>query len=159
MIKLLDFDTILQVWQTHLWPNRVSPIETNSAMIYLGGIDGRSMNTNATFFGYYLNNHLAGVNSGHLCGDNTYRSRGLYVFPEYRSMGIGSKLLMATIQQGEVEEATLVWSLPRKTSWNTYRRAGFTKTSDWFKTETSDENAYCAFNLDSSQKSSINTSE
>jgi GNAT superfamily N-acetyltransferase len=147
MIKLIDFATILQVWQKNLWPNRVSAIESNSAMIYLGGIEGKNMLTTPTFFGYFHDNNLAGVNSGHLCADNSYRSRGLYVFPEYRGMGIGSKLLTATIQQAEVEEATLVWSLPRRTSWNTYRRAGFTQTSDWFKTETSDENAYCAFDL------------
>lgn len=147
MIKLIDFATILQVWQKNLWPNRVSAIESNSAMIYLGGIEGKNMLTTPIFFGYFHENDLAGVNSGHLCADNSYRSRGLYVFPEYRGMGIGSKLLTATIQQAEVEEATLVWSLPRRTSWNTYRRAGFTQTSDWFKTETSDENAYCAFDL------------
>ena len=169
MIKLIDFATILQVWQKNLWPNRVSAIESNSAMIYLGGIEGKNMLTTPTFFGYFHENDLAGVNSGHLCADNSYRSRGLYVFPEYRGiiyyqcpyhdirglyvfpeyrgMGIGSKLLTATIQQAETEEATLVWSLPRRTSWNTYRRAGFTQTSDWFKTETSDENAYCAFDL------------
>lgn len=147
MIKLIDFATILQVWQKNLWPNRVSAIESNSAMIYLGGIEGKNMLTTPTFFGYFHENDLAGVNSGHLCADNSYRSRGLYVFPEYRGMGIGSKLLTATIQQAETEEATLVWSLPRRTSWNTYRRAGFTQTSDWFKTETSDENAYCTFDL------------
>ena len=147
MIKLIDFATIFQIWQKYLWPDRASPIETNSAMIYLGGIEGKNMLTTPTFFGYFHENNLAGVNSGHLCADNTYRSRGLYVFPEYRGMGIGSKLLTATIQQAEVEEAKLVWSLPRRTSWYTYRRAGFTQTSDWFKTETSDENAYCAFDL------------
>lgn len=145
MIQEIDWKIIQPVWSQHLWPNRSSPIETNSAMIYLNGIDMKNMEYIPTFFGYFHIDRLAGVNSGHMCADGTYRSRGLYVFPEYRGMGIGSKLLTATIDRAKNLNAKLVWSLPRKTSWSTYRRAGFVLTSEWHETETSAHNAYCAF--------------
>lgn len=145
MIQTIDWDTICDIWTNNLWPKRTSAIETNSAMIYLGGIDIKNMQTVPTFFGYYHLDLLAGVNSGHMCADGTYRSRGLYVFPEFRGMGIGSQLLTATVNQAKTLNAKLVWSLPRKTSWSTYRRAGFVLTSEWHETETSTHNAYCAF--------------
>ena len=147
MIKIIDWPTILNIWENFLWPNRVSAIETNSAMVYLHGYDMKNMSTTPTFYGYELDGKIVGVNSGHLCGDNSYRSRGLYVFPEYRNRGIGVKLLSATIKQADAEKANMVWSLPRKTSWNTYSKAGFILSSAWHPTETSDENAYCMVNL------------
>jgi GNAT superfamily N-acetyltransferase len=147
MIQKIDWQIIQLVWEKYLWPNRTSAIETNSAMVYLGGIDMENMNTSPIFFGYYYYNLLAGVNSGHMCHDGTYRSRGLYVFPEYRGMGIGSSLLTATLKEAKKLNASLVWSLPRKTSWSTYHRVGFTLSSEWKKTETSSENAYCKFQI------------
>lgn len=149
MILEIDWETIQPIWTKNLWPNRTSAIETTSAMVYLGGIDGMNMHYPPLFLGYYHLDLLAGVNSGHMCADGTYRSRGLYVFPEFRGMGIGSQLLTATVNQAKTLNAKLVWSLPRKTSWSTYRRAGFTLASEWHETETSTHNAYCVFYLNS----------
>ena len=147
MIKIISWDEIKEVWANHLWADRKSPIESNSAMSYLGGYSSYNMNTNPTFFGYYVNYDLAGVNSGHICENNQYRSRGLYVFDKYRNKGIGVQLLMATISQAKNESASMIWSLPRYTSWKTYEKSGFTLSSDWFETETSDKNAYCILKL------------
>lgn len=143
MIKKISFDQIFDVWSTHLWPNRTSPIETNSAMIFLGGYDMRNMNSSPTFLGYEIDGKIVGVNSGHKCFDNSYRSRGVYVFPEFRKKNIGVQLLVATIEQGKSEGCNMVWSYPRRTSWNTYSSAGFVLASDWESSETSDANAYC----------------
>ena len=56
-------------------------------------------------------------------------------------------LLTATIEHAKKVNCDFVWSLPRKTSWGTYRRAGFTLSSEWQETETSAHNAYCIFHI------------
>jgi len=147
MIEIITWDMIENVWKLHLWPTRKSKIETNSAMCYQAGYDMFNMTTKPTFFGYYVDNKLVGVNSGHSCNNNMYRSRGLWVFPEYRKKGIGKQLLLATIEQAKNENTDSIWSYPKRTSWKTYESAGFRVTSEWAPSETSEENAYCIMEL------------
>jgi len=145
VIETITFEEILPIWRDYLWPDRVSPIESNSAMVYLvGGYDSFNMQTAPTFFAYKVDGKIAGVNSGHMCARKQYRSRGLYVFEEFRGMGIGTRLLLATIQQGKKESATMCWSYPRNTSWTTYHHAGFKLTSEYIEGETG-YNAYCIY--------------
>jgi GNAT superfamily N-acetyltransferase len=143
MIEIITWAEILDIWSTKLWPNRVSPIQPNSAMCYLQGHDMFNMQAQPTFFAYKINGNIVGVNSGHATNNNTYRSRGLWVDTNFRNQGIGKQLLLATINQAVNENSNMIWSLPRQTSWNTYKSAGFELGSSWFKTETSDNNAYC----------------
>ena len=147
MITTITFDEVLPIWNTHLWPERESSIDTTSAMCYLGGYDLVNMDSMPTFFAYVLEGEIAGVNSGHMCKDRQYRSRGLYVFDKFRGKGIGTLLLTATIEQAKVENAVLCWSYPRKSSWKSYLAAGFELSSDWELSETSEANAYCVIKL------------
>ena len=147
MIKIISFDEILPIWRDYLWPERHSSIDPNSAMCFLGEYDLVNMTNAPTFFAYIIDGEIAGVNSGHMCKDNHYRSRGLYVFPDFRGKGIGTILLKATIAQAMVEGAVLCWSYPKKTSWKSYLAAGFELASDWEGSETSDANAYCKIDL------------
>lgn len=142
MIKKITFEEIYPVWKNYLWPERTSAIEPQSAMLFLSGYDLKNFDYPSTFFGYFLEDILVGVNSGHLCIDRSYRSRGLFVMPEYRGKGIGKNLLIETIKQGIEEKAKFIWSLPRRTSWNTYAAAGFDLVTEWQETETS-INAFC----------------
>jgi GNAT superfamily N-acetyltransferase len=142
MVFQTTFDMIYPIWAEHLWPTRVSNIESHSAMLLLGGIDIRNFNYKATYFFYMVDDIIAGCNSGHLCVDNTYRSRGLYVFPEYRNKGIGMRLLLATINQAKIEHANSIWSYPKEKAFSTYRNAGFTLVSDYEPSELG-QNAYC----------------
>jgi GNAT superfamily N-acetyltransferase len=146
MIERISFDEIFTIWQNQLWPNRKSKIESNSAMLFLGEYTLENFNYKPTFFAFKKDNRIAGVNSGHRCYDNSYRSRGLYVFPEFRNLGIGTLLLKETINQGILENAKFVWSLPRKESWSAYNKAGFSLSSEWHDTETG-LNAYCKRDL------------
>ncbi len=139
----MQFNEVLEVWSILLWPNRTSEITPTSAMTYLGGYDYENMKDEPTFFGYHVDDVLVGINSGHKTINNTYRSRGLYVFPEYRGRGIGVELLTATINQAKLEGCNMCWSYPKHSSWSTYQKAGFMLSSDWEKSETSDRNAYC----------------
>lgn len=142
MIFKISFDNIYPIWRDYLWFDRTSPIEPNSAMLYKGKYDLKNMHFQPTFYAFKLNNDIVGVNSGHMCVGNNYRSRGLYVFPEFRKLGIGTELLLATIEQGLTEGASFIWSYPRVNSWTTYYSAGFILKSKWSKSETGD-NAYC----------------
>lgn len=146
-IVKISFEEILPIWRDHLWPSRVSDITSNSAMCYMGGYDMLNMETVATFFAIVCDREIAGVNSGHMCNQLSYRSRGLFVFDKYRKMGLGKRLLEATIDQGRKENATMCWSYPRLTSWKTYQSAGFSLSSEWEKSETSEANAYCYIDL------------
>jgi GNAT superfamily N-acetyltransferase len=148
-VKEITFEIINSIWTEKLWPTRVSKIETHSAMCFLGKYDLKNMSYPATYFGYFIDDQLAGVNSGHLCYDNSYRSRGLYVSESYRNLGIGSKLLSAIIEQGSKEKANFVWSYPKQSAWKCYQKVGFTLASDWHQSE-NDINAYCFLDLDSS---------
>jgi GNAT superfamily N-acetyltransferase len=144
LIETITFEEILPIWRNHLWPDRTSPIESNSAMCYKDGYDMFNMNTIPTFFAYKINNEIAGVNSGHMCKDNQYRSRGLFVFEKFRRLGIGTKLLTATIEQGRKEHAHMCWSYPRDTSWKTYSSAEFLLDGEFSISETGN-NAYCYY--------------
>jgi GNAT superfamily N-acetyltransferase len=119
-------------------------------MCYLKGYDMANMQSIPTFYGYIINDFIAGVNSGHACpNQNNYRSRGLWVDLNYRGQGIGQNLLKATIGQGHKEGYDQIWSYPRQTSWSTYSAVGFELTSDWASSETSEANAYCLYSLPS----------
>lgn len=147
MIKTITFDETLPIWEKYLWPERESSIDTTSAMCFLGGYDLVNMESMPTFFAYVIDGEIAGVNSGHMCKDQQYRSRGLYVFDKFRGKGIGTILLKATIEQAKKENAVLCWSYPRESSWKSYLHAGFELASDWEVSETSDANAYCKINI------------
>lgn len=140
-IQSITWDVIYPIWRNYLWPDRLSSIDTHSAMLYLGGHDMSNFIYNPYYIGYYVDDKLVGVNSAHKCIDGSFRSRGLWVHPNHRKKGIGQALLRQIIEfKGN---STFVWSYPRQTSWSTYERVGFKRTSDWQVSETSEANAYC----------------
>ena len=147
MIRPITWSQIKKIWHTRLWPDRTTAIESTSAMCYLSGHDINNMNYDPTFFGYFVHHKIVGVNSGHLCADNSYRSRGLWVDKDYRGNGFGRQLLEAAINRAKLESANFIWSFPRKSSWSTYKSVGFKRTSKYTKSETSDTNAYCILPL------------
>lgn len=146
-LEHISWDAIHNIWKNRLWPERQSEITPNSAMVFLGGHDRDNMDYQPTFWGRVRNGMIIGVNSGHRCSDGSYRSRGLWVAPEYRCNGLGKILLNAVISQAQTEGATYCWSVPRRQSWPAYASVGFRLSSDWFPTETSDFNAFCRIDL------------
>ena len=147
MIQEISFEEIIPLWKNNLWPNRVSPIESHSAMMYNGSIEMKNFDLPIQFHAYMDNNDIVGTNSVHMCADGLARSRGLWVCPNFRQKGIGKHLLLHAIDVARVYNATGIWSYPRKTSWRTYESAGFSLTSDWQTSETSEANAYCYLGL------------
>jgi len=143
----LSFEQISSVWQNHLWPDRESPIESHSAMTwpFEGNPQEYDMNVfnyPATFWGVYIDNKLVGVNSGHKTTDTQYRSRGIWVHPEYRKQGIAQNLFNMTKHQPVLEKTDMIWKKKKKTALPAYTKFGFQTVGDYIKTETSDANIY-----------------
>ena len=148
IIKKINFETILPIWQSTLWLHRQSEIEPMSAMTwpYEGDPDPIDMDIFAnyapTFWGVYDGNKLVGVNSGHRSSEFHYRSRGIWVDPTYRGKSISS-ILFDQIQIQAVDEGCeMLWSIPRKTALKAYTKFGFSTVGDYISTETADANIY-----------------
>jgi GNAT superfamily N-acetyltransferase len=142
MIREISFEIIKQIWEQHLWIDR-HDIVSMSSMLYEGGYNiDIYKKYKPKFFAYYIDEKIVGVNSGHSSSKIHYRSRGLWVSPDYRKKGIGTNLLKHTMIQGKKEDKVYCWSLPRKQSLATYLNAGFEQTSDFFETETNELNCY-----------------
>lgn len=152
MIKIseIDFETILPIWSKFLWPDRKSLIEPQS-LIEFGNYpytyDVKILDYKPIFIGAYCEGALVGVNSGFLTTDLHFRSRGLYVAPEFRGNGIGRILLEHTKKSGRKLGAMWCWSIPRQSSFRTYSSAGFMQYGDFFTTETSDSNCFAYVSL------------
>tara|TARA_B100000212_G_C27331839_1_gene515008 strand:+ start:793 stop:1254 length:462 start_codon:yes stop_codon:yes gene_type:complete len=143
----ISFEDILPIWENKLWPNRESAIEGVSAMTwpYEGNPDPIDMNIfdyQPTFYGVFMDNKLVGVNSGHRTTDTQYRSRGIWVDPDYRKRGVAQLLFVLTEHQARIEECEMMWSIPRKTALTAYTKFGFTTVGDFIVTETADANIY-----------------
>ncbi len=142
MIKELLYNEVHQVWQEFLWPERNNILPMSNMRYKDTAYDNIYKNYKPTFFGYILDDKIVGVNSGHSTSRVHYRSRGLYVMPEYRHNNIGKHLLEYTITLAKAENKKYCWSLPRKVALKTYLNAGFEQTSKFFETETSEQNCY-----------------
>ena len=138
-LRKITWAEILPVWEKHL---SNMTLETNSAMNLLNdrkltedtdnpiwidvhSYDLKNMETTPTFWGAFNNDNLVGVNSGHMCLNKLYRSRGLFVLPEYRNLMIAQKLLMKTVSQASHEKALACWSYPKQSVEKVYRHQGF----------------------------------
>lgn len=144
-IKNLTFSDIFPIWTNNLWGYKAEP---SSCMVY-GNRDQYDMNifnNPVTYFGVFDGDTLMGVNSGFQTDENFYRSRGLWVFPEYRGRGIGNLLLSEVLKQAKKKKIHNVWSYPRKSALRSYLNVGFNQTSDWIYEKDGDRyNCYVLF--------------
>jgi len=132
-IKKSSFSVILTYWKNKLWPNRKSKIEPLSHMTYLGGFDESIYEKyTPSFFIAIENDKIVGVNSGHRTSATSFRSRGIWVDPNYRNRGISQKLFTAIKETAIKENCDKIWSIPRKTALPVYEKFGFNRTSDFF---------------------------
>ena len=141
--EICTFEDVLPIWDKDLWPNRISKIESRSALLWdshlwigFGNVlivkrRKEIWKYEPTFFCIRDNDKIIGVNSGFRTEEGIYRSRGLWVNSEHRGQGLGQQLLEMAIQQGKREKCSWIWSLPRKTALSTYSKSGFYKVGDW----------------------------
>ena len=144
LVERITFEEILPIWRDHLWAGSTIKIETHSAIVFRSNpfeYDIRYFDEPASYFAAVEDGRILGVNSGHATF-GVYRTRGMYVFPEFRGRGVGSQLLLATFKQGVQEGKSSCWGMPRKSAWEFYAQHGFEQVSECFHTETSDQNCY-----------------
>lgn len=130
LIKQIDYETILGAWEK-LWPGRQH--SAYSTMLMSGGYDidipdkfkWRAWGAYDLKYGAVDRARLVGVNAGHKSANREYRTRGLWVDPNYRGQGIAGKLFAQLEQQAENEHARWLWSFPRLPSLPVYMAAGY----------------------------------
>ena len=139
------FDEIHKFWRDGLWPGRKTDIESVNAIVFnryiLETCGNVSISKDWTIFDWSKptffvmkeqeTKKIVGVNSGFKTGDKTYRSRGIYVLPEYRGNRLSRILLENTIQQAKEEQCNLIWSLPRASAMIAYEGVGFRRIPRW----------------------------
>ena len=134
------FEEIYDIWHDQLWPGRISKIESMSSLYWKSP---RTVIKDKTIFKKYTpsfwaikhGDEIIAVISGFKRDERIYRSRGLYVYPDYRGQGLSAILLRQAILQGKKEQCHWIWSLPRKTALSAYQRVGFKKRGKWLDKE------------------------
>ena len=137
------FEEIYDLWNEGLWTNRVSKIESRSSLSWDARLWGEYGNISITkqkeriwkyeptFWAARSEGKLIGVNSGFKTNDDLYRSRGLYVSPEHRGMGVSKMLLKLTINSAKQGGCRIIWTMPRKSALPAYESVGFHKIGGW----------------------------
>jgi GNAT superfamily N-acetyltransferase len=134
-----SFENVADIWARELWPGRISAIEPNSAMKWLGGIDMELMKSNPSFWRVLRTGETVGVLSGHFGGlvegnkglQRSYRTRGLWVSTEVRRQGVAKLLMQAAFNQAADENCFAVWTFPRESSMPFYESVGFRRVGNW----------------------------
>lgn len=141
-IKEIDFNTIEDIWisQKDMWIEKpfIRPIQDNlywDGIQYFGG-KNKLINSlkysNPYYYACFISNKIVGVNSFFKVNNEQCRSRGLYVFPEYRNKGISKLLLNYAIEKNKNKNYKFIWTMPRKEALSSYTSIGFYKTSNFF---------------------------
>lgn len=128
--EIISFEEILPIWKNFLWPIRSSAIEPVSCIQLFGEKDYSILNAIPTFFAVRISGKIVGVNSGFKTSPTLFRSRGIFVFPEYRKLGISTLLFDAVCNQAKLEGCSTVWSMPRLSAVGAYHRFGFKTVSN-----------------------------
>lgn len=135
-VENCNFDIAKKVWSSDLWkdrdPDDIKPVSTMTLDTdYNITYDMEIKHTETYYFVVKYNNNIIGINSGHKCSDDLFRSRGLWTHPDWRKIGIGKLVLEATVRKAKLLGCNRIWSFPRKSSIRAYRSVGFQQKSDW----------------------------
>ncbi len=126
-LEACEFSQILDVWKIHLWPDRKSEIEPIS-LIDENGMINADIRDAAVFFWRIVNvenNQTIGCVSSCQTSPTSMRSRGLWIQPDYRNMGLAKTLMSAIFEKALSLKCLKVWTMPRFSSWPFYQKIGF----------------------------------
>ena len=129
-IRQITWEQTKPIWDTYLWPGRDS--EPVTSMKYLGGYDMAYKAQEPRFIGIEnAQGILVAVNSYVLTHGTEFRSRGLWVDPQFRRLGYAKVLLEYMLDFIATEGGTMVWTMPRRGALEAYESAGFIRTTGW----------------------------
>lgn len=135
------FNDIYEIWASKLWPNRTTQILPLSSMKRGGGYDMSIYLSNPKFLAvldtsFKNERKIVAVNSFFRTDHDEYRSRGLWVDPDYRGQKIGTLIMSETIDRVSrsrpLSEEKILWTIPRQSAMPFYKSCGFVRTSGWF---------------------------
>jgi len=131
-IKEISYSDILPLWEM-LWENRKSKIEPINGMLFNGGYSQEILfKYRPHFLACFDGSKIIGVNSLFQTDAQGYfRSRGLFVLPDYRNQKIGLKLLNESCHFAHKLKGQFIWTLPRKKALPVYLKAGFHTVGEW----------------------------
>jgi GNAT superfamily N-acetyltransferase len=130
VVKRITWDQIRIIWEKFLWPGRndILPI---SCMNFVGGTDvAIKENFCPAHHGIYINNILAGVVSGHKTSNYEYRCRGIYIHKNFRNNKYSAYLFESVEQDAIKNDCAIIWSYPRLSALNAYKKFGFNVAGD-----------------------------
>ena len=141
-VEQVTWEEIRNVWEEHLWPNKKNGVAKANEWTWechknkLGKDKDMAKNVEPTFFGIWSNNKLVAVNSCYISNKNSFwrywRSRGLWVDPEFRNQGYATIILTRSKEYAKENYGSWMWTVPRQSAFKAYHKAGFLQKSDWF---------------------------
>jgi len=142
-VEQVTWEEIFPIWQNELWPERPW-IRSFTTMINNEDHDmsikrkaeGNFGFYNGVFFGVKTTDtgKVVACNSGHQCSKTLFRSRGLYVYPEFTGRGMAHSLLAYTAKFAQDNGFEKIWSLPTEKALPIYNQVGYETMSpveDW----------------------------
>lgn len=118
-----EFEEIIPSWQK-LWPNR--DLNPYSSMLMKGGLDVHIQDKyKHRCWLVELDSKTVGVMAGHKSETYCYRTRGLWVDPDFRGQGVAQQLFSLAQNQAEAENCRWLWSYPRLAALPAYMKAGY----------------------------------
>lgn len=142
-VEEITWPEIFPIWQNLLWPERPH-FDKYTTMINNKDIDmdirrkaqANFALYNGVFFGIKTTDkgQVIACNSGHQCSRTLFRSRGLYVYPEFTGRGIAHSLLAYTAKFAQDNGFEKIWSLPTEKALPIYNQVGYETMSpveDW----------------------------
>lgn len=131
-IEKISYKDILKLWKL-LWPN-TTDIQPMSSIQYLGGYDIEIYKKyQPTYIGLYNSKKLIGCISGHKSSSEYYRTRGIYILPDYRGQKLSNILFEQMFIESQNQNCNFIWSLPRKSALYSYTSKGFIQTTKFIK--------------------------
>ncbi len=113
VVSATDFSIVFPIWRNNLWPERESPIEATSALLFKGGIDMSYKSHEAFFLKMEKEGQTVGVVSGQRTRPHEFRFRGLYCFKNFRRQGLGSRLFFEVEKEAKKRGGSSLWGLCR----------------------------------------------
>lgn len=77
------------------------------------------------FWGLFVDGRLVGCNSCHKSSPLHMRSRGLFIHEEFRGRGYSRSLFAAVERTALQKGCDVLWSYPRQSAFEVYRKFGF----------------------------------